>query len=208
MAKYKGLILFGPPCAGKGTVGRQAASSNPLLRYVASGDMVRDVLGRGGSLADELLPFLKRGRLVSDDLICRIFKAGLEDSVGKTYDREIEYLLIDGMYRTPAQPGLLEDVIDPMGVFCFNVPDDVLMERCVQRVLDAVESGLKPRDDDTPVAMAVRLKEYHEISESALDYFIDRDVPVHMINANDDRAVVFNRFFKIVVKNYLFPRIS
>src|SRR5207244_7851365 len=62
------LVLFGPPGAGKGT---QAARlvEDFKLRYLATGNMLREAVREGTELGREAKEYMGRGDLVPDDLI-------------------------------------------------------------------------------------------------------------------------------------------
>ena len=71
------IVLLGPPGAGKGT---QAArlSEDFGLRYIATGNMLRDAVREGTELGKKAKEYMDRGDLVPDDLIIEMIKEALE----------------------------------------------------------------------------------------------------------------------------------
>lgn len=173
------VLLFGIPCAGKGTVGKAIARELPRYFYfLASGDLIREARAKGGPLADEINGYFRRGELTPDSLIVPMYK---EAVIGRRTSGIISpdhTLLVDGMYRTPAQAEALDDLLDVKEVLHLdNVPRYEVLERCRKR---ALELG---RTDDTPEAMSRRVTDYWSISWPTLDYFRRNGINIHPLNA-------------------------
>ncbi len=173
------ILLFGIPCAGKGTVGKAIANELPRYFYfLASGDLIREARAKGGSLANEINGYFERGALAPDSVIVPMYK---EAVIGRKNSKVItpdHTLLVDGMCRTPEQAEELADLLDFKEVLHLdNVPRREVLERCRKR---AVEEG---RADDTPEAMSRRIIDYWNISWPALDFFHRNGIRIHPLNA-------------------------
>ena len=123
------------------------------------------------------------GKLVPDTVVIGMVKERLQerDCVQRGW-------LLDGFPRTATQVlALKEQGIEPDKFVLLDVPDALLVERCVGRRSDPVTgkiyhmtsnppppeivSRLTQRSDDTAEAMGKRIKMYHENVNSILDYY-------------------------------------
>jgi adenylate kinase len=184
--KIPSILLFGIPCAGKGTVGKAIAKEMPRYFYfLSSGDLLREARAKGGPLANEINGYFEDGKLTPDSLIVPMYK---EEVIGRRNSGVISpdhTLLVDGMYRTPEQAEALDDLLDVKEVLHLdNVPRREVLERCRKR---AVEGG---RTDDTPEAMSRRIEEYWSITWPGLDFFHKNRIPIHPLNALQPKDVV------------------
>jgi adenylate kinase len=67
------IVLLGPPGAGKGTQAARLADDFGL-RYIATGNMLRDAVRDGTELGAKAKQYMDRGDLVPDDLIIAMIK--------------------------------------------------------------------------------------------------------------------------------------
>ena len=144
------VIFFGPPGVGKGTQAAIVAERFGWA-HVSTGDMLRAHVKDGTELGLKAKAFMDKGELVPDSLVIDMLLDRLNGL------REGQGLVLDGFPRTLAQAKALDEALAARGKAidrCVNItaPDDVLVERMMGR---AQESG---RSDDTPEAMANRLK--------------------------------------------------
>jgi len=183
------ILLFGIPCAGKGTVGKAIAKELPRYFYfLSSGDMIREARAKGGSLANEINGYLNGGRLTPDSLIVPMYKEGVIGRKTSCVISPDHTLLVDGMCRTPEQAEELSDLLDFKEVLHLdNVPRCEVLERCRKR---AVEEG---RTDDTPEAMSRRIEDYWNISLPALDFFHRKGIRIHPLDALLPKDVVVKK---------------
>ena len=77
----RALILIGPPGAGKGTQARAIAKLLGVP-HISTGDMFRELIGRGSPLGEQARPYMERGELVPDEIVLgiveeRVSRAGL-----------------------------------------------------------------------------------------------------------------------------------
>ena len=87
------VVMVGPPGAGKGTQG-PAIKDELCICHLATGDMLRDAVAKGTELGKEADGVMKRGELVSDELVIGLFKENMSQP-------ECERgMLLDGFPRT------------------------------------------------------------------------------------------------------------
>jgi len=99
------VILLGPPGAGKGTQAKQIADRYEVPQ-IATGDLLRDHVGRGTELGLEAKAIMARGELVPDELMYGIVATRLREA-----NCQRGYVL-DGFPRTAAQAGWLDAFLE------------------------------------------------------------------------------------------------
>jgi len=172
------LVIVGPAGSGKGT---QAAFLKRSLgvEHLATGDMLREERARGTELGQRVVSYLDAGKLVPDDVIVAMIRQRLEETpAGAGF-------VLDGFPRTVAQARSLQEMLADLGrpldlVIVLEVPTDDLVARLARRAV------LEKRGDDTPSAIAERLRLYHEQTEPVLDY-LGQTVP--MVRLDGTRSI-------------------
>ena len=154
------ILILGPQGSGKGTQAKQIAASYGVP-HVATGDILREAVANGSELGAQVRPILERGDLVPDDLMVGLIRERLADE---------ESFVLDGFPRTRAQAEALDSMLDEIGkpldaVILLQVSDEVATERLRER---AAQEG---RADDSPEAIANRLRLYHELTELVVDRY-------------------------------------
>lgn len=141
----------------------------------------------GTELGKKAKSFMDTGALVPDDLIIGIVKDRLAAP-----DCQSKGWLLDGFPRTGAQAQALTQAgIHASKFILLNVPDEILVERCVGRRSDPVtgkiyhlkfnpppsdpevQKRLVHRSDDTAEAMKKRIEQYHKNVHSVKGYYKD-----------------------------------
>ena len=95
------IILFGPPGAGKGTQSNNIVNFFKLHK-VSTGDLLRNEVKNNTKLGDKINLIIKKGALVSDDIINDLIVNILSDN--KFYNR----LIFDGYQRNLYQAKTLD----------------------------------------------------------------------------------------------------
>jgi len=154
------ILILGPQGSGKGTQAKRIAAGYGVP-HIATGDMFRAAVTDGSKLGDEVRPILERGDLVPDGLTIDLIRERLATEEG---------FVLDGFPRTVPQAealdAMLEDIGKPLdAVILLQVSDDVATERLRER---AIQEG---RADDSPEAIANRLRQYHELTELVVDRY-------------------------------------
>jgi len=172
--RYSSILLFGIPGSGKGTQGA-ILGRVPGFVHLAMGDVFR-ALDRSSPLGRKFLEFSTRGELVPGELTIEIWRGHVKAMIdSKAYRPDREFLLLDGIPRSPAQAAALEPFVDVTLVLHLVARDpETMVERMRKRALE------QKRLDDADVAVIRRRFEvYRDSTEPVLKRFgpgIVRDI--------------------------------
>ena len=160
------LLIMGPQGVGKGT---QAAllSEHFSIPAISTGDIFRYNLHNKTPLGVQAQAYIDKGELVPDALTNSIVKDRLSQGDAS------QGWILDGYPRNAAQVDALDGILNDLGigldhVIALQANHDVLMERMKKR---AAEEG---RSDDTPGAIATRLRTYERETEPLFDVYAGR----------------------------------
>ena len=103
------LVLMGAPGAGKGT---QAVRLRDVLDvvHVSTGEILRDAVQEGSALGRKVKQYLDSGQLVTDALIGDVMAHRLDRPDAR------KGFILDGFPRTVEQVGILDRVLEGLGV--------------------------------------------------------------------------------------------
>jgi adenylate kinase len=174
------ILVLGPQGSGKGTQAKRIKAMYGIP-HIATGDMIREMMGRDTELGRQLREVYDRGDLVSDEQMIELIRDRLSrgDTVGG--------FVLDGFPRTMAQAEALDELLRELGrnldvVLGFQVPDrEVLLERMLRR---AAEEG---RSDDTPEAITRRLELYERETAPLVEYY--RSTRGNVVGVHADRTI-------------------
>src|SRR5436190_12281405 len=191
--KYRTLLLFGPPGAGKGTQGK-ILGTIPNFFHCACGYVFRS-LKTDSTTGQVFLEYSSRGELVPDQPTIDLWRYFIDGST-KTgrFRPEQDTLVLDGIPRNVHQAEMLIDTINVIGIFylrCLNV--DNLVNRMQRRALK--ENRL---DDASMEVIKQRLKTYEKETKPVLQYYGKQ--LVHRIDADQSPAKVLFDILRHVVK--------
>lgn len=169
--RNKVVIFLGPPGAGKGTQAERLAREQGLTK-ISTGEILRDHVSRGTELGRQVRPILDAGQLVPDDILIALIRdrlAGMEPV----------RVIFDGFPRTCAQAEALDMLLEELGapvtaVPLLEVPDELLIERIVERGRQAAARGEPVRSDDTEEVARRRQQVYREQTQPLIDYYAAR----------------------------------
>jgi len=205
------MILVGPPGAGKGT---QA----PTIRekfcvcHLATGDMLRDQVGKKTPLGIEAKKIMDAGGLVSDDIMVNMIKDQLEGNK----DCKNGFIL-DGFPRTVPQAEKLDSMLASRKekldhVVELKIADQLLISRITGRLIhpasgrsyhrefhppkkemtdDITGEPLIQRSDDNVNTLTKRLTTYHAQTGPVVDYYKKQGIWTP-IDAAQSPKVVWN----------------
>lgn len=164
--RYKTILLFGAPGAGKGTQGK-ILGTIPNFFHCACGDVFRN-LTVDNELGRIFIEYSSRGQLVPDEYTVRLWRQNIASTTATgRFNPERDTLVLDGIPRNPSQAEMLKDTLDVRAVFNLTCPDpDKLVERLQRRALR--ENRL---DDANLDVIRDRLKVYEQETKPVLDFY-------------------------------------
>ena len=181
--KYRCILLFGAPGAGKGTQGK-IFGAIPHFFHCACGDVFRN-LRTDSPLGKVFVHYSSRGQLVPDGPTIKLWKQSIKDCtrIGRYHPKQ-DLLVLDGIPRNLNQVKILRDTLDVVGVFYLkSAKEQKLIERIQRRAIK--ENRL---DDANLEIIRQRLKTYEDETKPVLKYY-GRKL-VHQINADQSPAKV------------------
>jgi len=143
--RFKTVLLFGGPGAGKGTQGKILCGI-PGFFHHACGDVFRKI-DVESELGKMFVEYSSRGELVPDDVTMRMWREAIGVHISQGDYKPMEDLLVlDGIPRTTAQVELTRKHVDVASVVHLTSDDP---EAMFQRLRDrAMKEGRKDDADD------------------------------------------------------------
>ena len=146
------IIFFGPPGSGKGTQAKLIARELNIL-HLSTGDILRDKLSDGDTLALKLKEIMSSGNLVSDEILNQIIASKL---IGEECSNGY---ILDGYPRTISQSEFLLSFFKTNNleidlVFDFKIDFKLVQERIINRAKQ------EQRSDDNLDVIKIRLDKY------------------------------------------------
>lgn len=184
------IIMLGAPGAGKGTQAKRIADVHGLP-HISTGDIFRANLREGTPLGLEAKKYMDAGRLVPDELTCRIVAERIaQPDCVKGY-------ILDGFPRSLPQAEEFKRLLDGRGdnvdvAINIDVKDEEIIDRLSARrscptcgaiynlkfgppkkagVCDVDNVELIQRKDDCEETIRERLRVYHETTEPIIAYY-------------------------------------
>jgi adenylate kinase len=191
--KYRTILLFGAPGAGKGTQGK-ILGTIPNFFHCACGDVFRS-LKHDSDLGRVFLDYSSRGELVPDEPTIKLWRHFIEAST-KTgrFRPEQDTLVLDGIPRNVPQAQILDESLEVTGIFylrCTQKAD--LIDRLQRRALK--ENRL---DDAQLEVIRNRLATYERETKPVLEFYGKKIL--HRINADQKPSKVLFDILRHVVK--------
>jgi adenylate kinase len=193
MRKY---VIMGVQGSGKGTQAELLCKDLDLV-HISVGDIFRWHVQRHTKLGAQVRRTMNAGELVGDDMVESVVRDRLDQ-----HDWNFGFV-IDGFPRNGRQAEFFMESYDIDGVIHLELPDDEVRRRVLSRRLcpgcgmdynliadrpevegrcDICGTELITRADDTPEALAARLRDYHEKTRPVLELFGRKEV-VHDVDA-------------------------
>ncbi|KAH0914635.1 hypothetical protein HID58_029081 [Brassica napus] len=179
------VMISGAPASGKGTQCELIVQKFGLV-HISTGDLLRAEVSSGTEIGKKAKEFMNSGSLVPDEIVIAMVAARLSRE-----DAKKNGWLLDGFPRTFAQAQSLDKLnVKPDIFLLLDVPDEILIERCVGRRLDPVtgkiyhiksyppesdevKARLVMRPDDTEEKVKARLQIYKQNSEAIISAYSD-----------------------------------
>ena len=191
--KYRSILLFGAPGAGKGTQGK-VLGVIPNFFHCACGDVFRN-LRADSPLGRTFIEYSSRGQLVPDEQTIELWRQFVEDNtqIGRFHPQR-DTLVLDGIPRNVQQAKILRNTINVVAVFLLKSADeDQLIQRIQRRAIK--ENRL---DDANLKIIRERLHVYEQETKPVLQFY-GRHL-VHRINADQTPAKVLSDILRIAAK--------
>ncbi|XP_052200243.1 adenylate kinase 5, chloroplastic isoform X3 [Diospyros lotus] len=194
------VMISGPPASGKGTQCEMIVQKFGLV-HISTGDLLRSEVSAGTEIGNRAKEYMNSGRLVPDEIVTAMVTERLSQN-----DAKEKGWLLDGYPRSLAQSQSLEKLkIRPDTYIVLDVPEEILIDRCVGRRLDPVtgkiyhitnfppeteeiKARLVTRPDDTEEKVKSRLEIYKKNSEAILSTYLDI---LKKIDGNHQKEEIF-----------------
>ena len=191
--KYRSILLFGAPGAGKGTQGK-VLGVIPNFLHCACGDVFRD-LRPDSPLGKIFIKYSSRGQLVPDETTIDLWKQNIENMTksGRFHPGQ-DTLVLDGIPRNVHQAKILKHTLKIVAVFYLKSDDEKKLIARIQR--RAIKENRL--DDANLSVIRERLKVYEKETVPVLKFY-GRKL-VHHINADQSPAKVLADILHHAVK--------
>jgi len=192
MSRYKTILLFGAPGAGKGTQGK-ILGIVPGFYHLSCGEVFRS-LDMGTKLGRTFMEFSSKGLLVPDDATIQMWHQNMHArTVLAIYKPHVDLLVLDGIPRNVSQAKLLSKHLDVLQIVHLMCPDkEKMMERLRRRAIKENRA-----DDAKEEVIRQRWSVYEEETFPVLDYYPSS--LVSEIDAMGSPAEVLEKVLHIVV---------
>jgi adenylate kinase len=191
--KYRTILLFGAPGAGKGTQGK-ILGTIPRFFHCACGDVFRN-LTIESPIGRTFVEYSSRGELVPDKQTVELWQQSIESNqkTGRFHPDQ-DTLVLDGIPRNVHQAEMLKDTLNVVAIFYLRSKDENnLVLRIQRRALK--ENRL---DDASLDVIRQRLKTYENETKPVLNYYGEN--LVHHIDADEAPSAVVYNILKHVLK--------
>jgi adenylate kinase len=191
--KYRTILLFGAPGAGKGTQGK-ILGTIPHFFHCACGDVFRN-LTIESKIGRVFIDYSSHGKLVPDEPTVELWQETIQGATQtRRFHPETDTLVLDGLPRNLHQAQMLQDTLDVVAIFylrCTNM--DNLIKRMQRRALR--ENRL---DDASLDVIRQRLKTYEKETKPLLQHY-GRKL-VHRIDADQAPAKILVDILRHITK--------
>jgi len=191
--KYRAILLFGPPGAGKGTQGK-ILGQIPNFVHFSSGDAFRS-LRVDSPLGRIFVEYASKGRLVPDEPTVELWHQSVQGLIANgRFNPDADTLVLDGIPRNPKQVGIMEELIEVKAILDLFCP---VMEKLVVRLQ---RRALKENrlDDANVEVIRTRLETYKRETRAVLDCY--PDTLIHFIDSTQEPMLVLLDILKILAR--------
>lgn len=189
--RFKTILLFGAPGAGKGTQG-ELIGNVPGFFHMSTGDMFR-ALDRDSEPGKKFEYYSSKGELVPDEVTIELWRSYMAKRIEDgRFDPASMILILDGLPRTVEQAELIEPLIDVLGVIHLHAKDrEAMVSRLRERAMKQNRS-----DDAKEEVVRNRLDIYDRDTRPVLNAY-DASI-IHDIDALDTMAMVMMHVLDVV----------
>ena len=190
--RYKTILLFGAPGAGKGTQGK-ILGNIPGFYHLSCGEVFR-TLDMSSDLGRTFVKYSSTGRLVPDDVTIRMWHQNMHArTVLSDYKPNADILILDGIPRNVNQARLLKNHINVLQIVHLVCPDkEEMIKRLRRRALK--ENRI---DDAKEETIRKRWEVYESETFPVLDYYPSEII--REVDATGSPAGVLQHILECVV---------
>lgn len=191
--KYRAILLFGAPGAGKGTQGK-ILGQIPNFIHFSSGDAFRN-LRVDSQLGRVFVEYASRGQLVPDEPTIELWRQCMQGlAANGRFNPDADTLLLDGIPRNPNQARIMAELIEVKAIFNLFCPVlDKLVVRLQRRALK--ENRL---DDANVEVIRNRLETYKRETRAVLDCYPEEII--HQIDSTQEPLHVLLEVLRVLAK--------
>lgn len=204
MRGVRKYVIMGVQGSGKGTQSDLLCEAYDLV-HIGVGDIFRWHVARHTKLGAQVRRSIDAGELVGDDVVERVVRERLAQ-----HDWNYGFI-VDGFPRNPVQAEFFLESYDIDAVINLELPEEEVRRRVLSRrlcsvcgldynlmahrpkedgVCDVCGGELITRDDDTPAALANRLRDYYTKTAPVIEIFERKERVLH-IDSTPERHEVF-----------------
>ncbi|XP_065002894.1 probable adenylate kinase 5, chloroplastic isoform X2 [Musa acuminata AAA Group] len=178
------VMISGAPASGKGTQCQMIVEKYGLV-HISTGDLLRAEVSSGTEIGKKAKEYMDTGMLVPDEIVTDMVVSRLSQK-----DVREKGWLLDGYPRSSSQAGSLERMkIRPDIFIVLEVPDEILIDRCVGRRMDPVSGKI------------YHLKNFPPETEEISARLITRtDDTQEKVDGNRPREIVFQEIDALLQK--------
>uniref|UniRef100_A0A804IKW5 adenylate kinase n=1 Tax=Musa acuminata subsp. malaccensis TaxID=214687 RepID=A0A804IKW5_MUSAM len=178
------VMISGAPASGKGTQCQMLVEKYGLV-HISTGDLLRAEVSSGTEIGKKAKEYMDTGMLVPDEIVTDMVVSRLSQK-----DVREKGWLLDGYPRSSSQAGSLERMkIRPDIFIVLEVPDEILIDRCVGRRMDPVSGKI------------YHLKNFPPETEEISARLITRtDDTQEKVDGNRPREIVFQEIDALLQK--------
>jgi len=167
------FLIIGAPGSGKTTDASMIAEKNENIVHYSTGDMLREEVGSGSELGQEIESYISKGALVPLEIIVNTIVSAINNA-------PVDNVLIDGYPRSTEQMIAFdelvskEDNIELASVIEVRVSQDIAKERILGRASEAKEG--EQRSDDSIEVFWDRMKIYTDPLKEIQAFYTEKNL--------------------------------
>ncbi|TYH65510.1 hypothetical protein ES332_D06G061000v1 [Gossypium tomentosum] len=196
------VMISGAPASGKGTQCELIVQKFGLV-HISTGDLLRAEVSSGTEIGNKAKEFMNSGRLVPDEIVTAMVTVRLSRQ-----DAKEKGWLLDGYPRSFAQAQSLEELnIRPDIYIVLDVPDEILIDRCVGRRLDPVTGKIyhlknfPPESEEIKARLVTRADDTEEKVKSRLEIYKQNAAAISSTYSSITNKIDGNRPKEMIFKD-------
>lgn len=168
---FRSILIFGPPGAGKGTLGKFLSTAGNHF-HLSSGDIFRG-LDPETPIGKLYHTYASKGHLVPDEVTIEIWRQYVSGLISTNrYFPKKQFLLLDGVPRTRRQAEIFDKYIKVAHIIVLEMPNmEGLIARMKKRAL--IE---KRADDSNESVLRTRMQVYETDTKNLLAHYPEASI--------------------------------